>query len=167
MVEKDTIYSSSMGFRGILNFSDFYKFCHEWLTQETDLELAEKKYKEKIAGDSKELDIEWECYKKLTDYFKFTLKVKFEVKQLQDIEINQDGKKIKTNKGDVKVSVKGILERDYKGKFETSAFGKFLRSVYEKWVIPSRIDQFEDKVNSDSDEFLSQAKAYLDLTARK
>ena len=42
-----------------------------------------------------------------------------------------------------------------------------MRGVYEKWVIPSRIEQFEEKLISDCDEFLSQAKAYLDLEGKR
>ncbi|MEK6847833.1 MAG: hypothetical protein AABX50_01770, partial [Nanoarchaeota archaeon] len=63
--------------------------------------------------------------------------------------------------------IKGILVRDYNGKFETTAFKKFLRSIYEKWVIPSSIDEYQAKIASDSDGFLNQAKAYLDLEGKK
>jgi len=167
MPEKETIFSSSIKYDGIFSFRDFYTFCYQWLIEETEQLMAEKKYKEKLAGDVKELDIEWEGFRKLTDYFKFDTKIKFEVRKLQEVEIVQNGKKIKTNKGDVKLEVKGILVRDYKGKFETSAWRKFLRGIYERWVIPSRIDQFEDKVIGDCNEFLTQAKAYLDLEGKK
>jgi hypothetical protein len=71
------------------------------------------------------------------------------------------------NEGSVKLSTKGILVRDYKGKFEMSAFNKFLRSIYEKWVIPARIEEFKDKIARDCDEFLNQAKAYLDLEGKR
>jgi len=63
--------------------------------------------------------------------------------------------------------MKGIISKDYDGKFETTAFKKFLRSIYEKWVILSRIEEFEGKIIKDSDEFLSQAKAYLDLEGKR
>jgi len=59
------------------------------------------------------------------------------------------------------------LIRDYKGRFEMSAFNKFLRSIYEKWVIVSRVKGFENKIREDSDEFIGQAKAYLDLEGKR
>jgi hypothetical protein len=86
---------------------------------------------------------------------------------LKKVEIQKGDKKINTEEGEVKVKVTGTLIRDYQGKFDQSGFLKFLRAIYEKWVIPSRIDQFEDKVIGDCDEFLSQAKAYLDLEGKK
>ena len=168
MAEKEIICSSSIQYTGFFSFSDFYKFCHEWLTEETGLDIfSEDKYKEKLIGDSKDIEIKWRGWREITDYFKFEVEVVFDVKGLRNVELTQNGKKIKTNQGRVKVSVKGILIRDYKGKFEMSAFQKFMRSIYEKWVIPSRIEQLEGKLAGDCNEFLNQAKAYLDLEGKK
>jgi len=165
--EKDTVFSSNIKYKGIFSFPDFYQFCYDWLKEETGLEIAENKYEEKLDGEAKEIVVEWFGKKKLTDYFRFDIDVKFRIQRLTNIEINQGGTKIKTNQGTVKMAVKGILVRDYEGKFERSAFNKFMRSIYEKWVITTRINEFEDKIAEDSDEFLSQVKAYLDLEGKK
>jgi len=168
MAEKEEIFSSKVKYRGIFSFPDFYKFCYEWLKDETGLSaLAEDKYDEKLAGDSKEIQIEWTGTRKVTDYFKFQVKVKFRILGLTNVEIKQGDMKIKTNSGSVEIKVAGTLIRDYEGKFETNAFNKFLRSIYEKWVITSRVEQFEDKLAGDCDEFISQAKAYLDLEGKR
>jgi len=167
MAEKDQIFSSKIKYEGIVSFKDFYRFCYDWLTEETELDVAETKYVEKLKGDAKELEIEWTGERKVTDYFKFQVKAKFQVLGLKEVEIAQKGMKIKTNQGSVEVKITGTLIRDYEGKFETTSHKKFMRSIYEKWVIPSRIEQFEDKLISDCDEFLSQAKAYLDLEGKR
>ncbi|MBR9701752.1 hypothetical protein GOV13_02420 [Candidatus Pacearchaeota archaeon] len=167
MAEKDTIFSSEIKSKGFFNFKEFYKFCYEWIDDEINIEMSEKKYEEKLSGDSKEIIIEWEEARKFSDYFKFEMKVEFVVRNMKDVEINQGGKKVKINSGDLKVKVKGILVKDYDGKFETSAFNKFLRSIYEKWVITARIEQFEDKIVGDCDKFLAQAKAYLVLEGKR
>ncbi len=166
MTEKDTIFSSSLKYVGIFNFPDFYKFCYDWLVEEFELFLIETKYVEKLKGDSKEIDIEWEGVKEVTDYFKWQVKVVFKILGLKKIEIERNGVKEKTNEGNVKMSIKGILLRDYKGKFEKNAFQKFLRAIYEKWIIPSRIEEYEEKLAGKCDEFLAQAKAYLDLEGK-
>lgn len=167
MVEKDIVFSSNVKSKGIFSFKDLYKFCYDWLSQEAGLDVAETKYAEKLSGDSKELEIKWEGTKKVTDYFKFEIKVKFEVEDLKDVEAVQNGVKIKTNKGAVKISVTGTLLKDYEGKWETSPFRKFMRDIYEKWVITSRVSQYEDKLAGNCDEFLSQVKAYLALLGKK
>ena len=167
MAEKDTIFSSKTKYGGIFSFKDFYAFCYDWLTEETGLTISEDKYSEKISGDSKSIDIEWTGTRKVTDYFKFEVKIKFKVIGLIEVEIQEGSAKIKTNKGSIQVDVKGVLVRDYEGKFEQTAGKKFLRSIYEKWVIASRIEEYEDKLAGSCDEFLNQAKAYLDLEGKR
>ena len=167
MVEKEEIFSTKMKSSGIFTFKEFYQFCYEWLRDETQLNLAEEKYEEKIAGDAKEIKIEWKGTRKVTDSFKYEIKVKYRVTKLKEIELTQEGRKIKTNQGDVEMKIAGSLLRDYEGKFEKGAFRKFLRSIYEKWVIPARIEQYEEKLIGDCDEFLAQAKAFLALEGKR
>ncbi len=167
MAEKNDIFSSKIKHDGIFSFKDFYKFCYDWLTEEAGLKVSEEKYVEKLGGDSKNIDVEWVGKKDVTDYFKFEISVTFKIVGLTNVEINQAGKKIKTNKGSVEVKIKGTLVKDYEGKFEKTAFQKFMRSIYEKWIIHARISEYEDKLAGDCDEFLNQAKAYLDLEGKK
>jgi hypothetical protein len=168
MAEKDTIFSSKMKYSGILSFRDFYKFCYDWLKEETRMDpLTEEKYEEKIEADAKKLSIEWVGERELTDYFRFDIKVEFRITNLKKVEVVQGGRKVSMDDGSVEIKLKGILVRDYDAKFESTASKKFMRSVYEKWVIPSRISEFEGKIASDCDEFLGQAKAYLDLEGKR
>ncbi len=168
MVEKDKLFSSKVSYKGVVNFSDFYNFCYLWLRDETGLLLAEDKYSEKLSGDAKNIEIEWTGTRELTDYFKFEAKVTFRVIGLTNVEVTQDGRKVKTNQVvALDLYIKGNLMRDYKGKFEKNAMQKFMRSIYEKGVIAARVDQYQEKIISDCDEFLAQAKAYLDLLGRK
>ena len=167
MAEKDTIFSSKIKYGGIFSFKDFYAFCYDWLTEETNLSISEGKYSEKLDGDSKSIEIQWTGVRKVTDYFKFVVKVKFNVNGLTEVEIQEGSTKVKTNKGTIEIKLQGILVWDYEGKFEQTAGKKFLRSIYEKWVISSRITEYENKIAGDCDEFLNQAKAYLDLEGKK
>jgi hypothetical protein len=167
MAEKDKLFSSKIKYNGVFNFGEFYKFCFEWLRDETGLDMVEEKYAEKLSGDSKNVDVEWSGTRKMTDYFKMEVKVVFRIIGLTSVELSNGNQKIKTNKGSVEVAVKGNLVKDYNSRFEKSAIQKFLRGIYEKTVIPSRVNEYEGKVMGDCDEFLAQAKAYLDLEGKK
>lgn len=168
MVEKKTIFSSTVSYGGIFSFKDFYIFCYDWIKDEiSPNSFSEGKYEEKIKGDTKEIVVEWSGSKDLSDYFRFDMKIVLEVSPLKNIEVQKGGIKLKTNDGKIKIKIKGILVKDPKGKFEMSAFKKFLRGIYEKWVIPSEISAHEDKIASMCDEFLGQAKAWLDLEAKR
>jgi hypothetical protein len=167
MSEKETVFSSKITYNGFFKFDDFYNFCYNWLTDETGFNISETKYSEKLIGEAKNIEIVWTGFKDVTDYFRFETKINFRVNGLTKAEINQGGMKINTNKGSIEIKMASVLVRDYKGNFETNAFKKFLRSIYEKWVIPARIDEYSGKVAEDCDEFLNQAKAYFDLEGKK
>ena len=167
MAEKETIFSSKVKYKGIFSFKDFYNFCHDWLTEESGVDVVENKYNEKLSGDSKDIGVEWSCSREMTDYFKFEAKISIKGTELKKVEINREGVKVQMNSGSVEVEIKGNLIRDYHGKFETTAFNKFLSGIYEKWVIPSKIEHYEDKIIEICNEFLLQAKAYLDLEGKK
>lgn len=167
MPEKEAIFSSRIKHGGIFNFQNLYQFCHDWLTDEFQLLVSEDKYIEKISGDSKNIDVQWTGVKKVTDYFKFVVSIKFKIIGLKKIEIQKNGVKEKMNEGSVELKMSSTLVRDYQGKFERNGFQKFLRSLYEKWIIPSRVEQLKDKLVGDSNEFLEQVKAYLDLEGQR
>ncbi len=164
MSEKDKIFSTGVKWVGVANWRSFYRFCYDWLMEETRMNwIQEEKYEEKLNGNMKDIDVKWVGPKKMTDYFRLWLEVKFEIRDLVDVELNKDGQKINANKGRFKIIVDGFLERDYQGKFERGAIEKFLRGIYERWVIPSRIDQFEGKIFGECDEFVNQAKSFLTM----
>ena len=120
-----------------------------------------------LSGSAKDIQFKWVGDKEVTDYFKYQIKVESLTLALSDVEINQGGKKIKSNKGDFEIKLKANLIKDYDGKFETSSRMKMWRAVYEKWIIPARIKQFEDHLAGKADEFLAQVKAFLDINGQR
>jgi len=167
MAEKEQIFGTKIKYKGIFSFKDLYQFCYDYLTDEQGYYHVENKYIEKINGNEKDIKVLWTASKEVTDYFKFEFSILFRILGMSKVEITQGGNKVKTNKGIVEIKMKGNLLRDYKGKFESNAFQKFLRSIYEKWVIAARIEQYEEKLVEEADEFLTQTKAYLDLEGKR
>jgi len=160
MSESDTIFSGKVKNTGIFDYKEFYRFCYVWLVDKGYF-VTEKSYTEKIGANGKEVEIEWEARKKLSDYFRNTIKVTWKIMGMTSVEVEENGKKVKMNKGQVELKVTGNLEKDYENKWESSAFTKFLRGIYDKYVIRVRIDQYEGKIFGDCDEFIAQAKAFL------
>lgn len=167
MVEKNPVFSSKIKYGGIFPFADFYRFCYEYLVEELGFDVAESVYGEKLSGDVKNIDVEWKGETKVDDYFKYEIKVVFRIIALSNVEIEKEGKRKKSNKGDVEVAIKGLVMTDYKGEYATKPVRRLMKNIYDKWVIPSRIEKIEEKLISDCDEFLGQAKAYLDLEGKK
>ena len=166
MADKDLILKEKVAHSGIFDFSAFYSYAHSWFYEE-GYGVVEDKYSEKIAGNKKNLYIEWTVTKKLTDYFKIEYKLKYYIDNLTDVEVEIDGEKKSMNKGNVMVEMKGYLVKDYESKWEVSPIHRFLRDVYNKYVIPGRINDLSGKTIGDLQTFKDELKAFLELSGKR
>lgn len=167
MSEKDTILSSKVKHSGIFDFKETYRILYEWLVDQ-NYDMNEKSYKENIgAGGAKEIEIEWEAKRKVSDYFKFVLKINWHIIGMTSVEVDIDGVKQKMNKGQFELGVKAVIEKDYEDRWSTRPFLKFLRTFYDKYLIKERTEQYEGKIISEMDEFVGQCKSFLALTGRR
>jgi len=165
MAEKKEVYKQKVKQTGYWNYKDLYNFCYNWLKDE-GYKLKEKEYIEKISPAGKEIILKWEASKKITDYFKHVIEVDWHILFMKDAEVEQDGKKVSTNKGEVGITLKANLVRDYEERWEDKPFYKFLRGVYEKYIIRATKEEYEDDLEDKAKEFLKEIKAFLNLSGR-
>lgn len=166
MADKDQIIKEKLDHSGLFNFSSLYNYAHSWYKNE-EYGVVEEKYSEKVSGNTKSLLIEWKASKRFSDYFKIEQKIEFEISDMSDVEVEIDGKKSKMNKGKISIEVKGVLVRDPDSAWDAKPFYKFIRDVYNKYIIPGRVDFMEDKVRSDVKDFKEQLKAFLELSGKR
>jgi hypothetical protein len=167
MVEKDNVIKEKIKHGGLGDLKAAYKYAYGWLENE-GYTVIEDEYSEKASGDSKDITIKWTAARKITDYFKILLKLKWKVLGLKDVDVEIDGKKRSMNKyAEIEIEIVGILEKDYSSKWEGSAFNKFIRDIYNKFIIPQRIDQKEDQVKKEVQTFKEEMKAFFDIIGRK
>jgi len=151
---------------GLFDFKELYSFVFTWLSKE-GYDTDEKEYTEKVKPYGKEIFIEWHAYRRISDYFKFHIKIVFSLIGMTDVEVAKEGTKLKMNRGEVRLDITGYLEKDYDNKWETSPISKFLRGVYDKYVIRNRILVYEDKIRSEVYDMTEQIKAFLALEAKR
>lgn len=166
MAEKEEIIAEKFDYSGIFHFSEYYAFAHKWLKNE-DYDVVEEKYSENVSGNSRSIYIEWKATKQVSDYFKIEIKMKFDLKDLVDVEVEIDGKKKKMHKGRVAMDMKGNLVKDPESKWEGTAFNRFLREIYNKYIIPSRLEGIKIKIRADTRSFKEELKAYLELLGKR
>ncbi len=168
MVEKDTIIKEKVKHTGLGDLKASYKYAREWLDKE-GYTIVEDNYSEKVVeGNAKEIEIEWTAWKKITDYFKITIKIKWKILKMTEVEVEIEGKRRTMNKfGEIALELKGILEKDYSSKWEVSPFTKFFKEIYHKYVIPQRTEEREKEVRDIVQDFKEEMKAYFELTGRK
>ncbi len=165
MAESDTIFDQSVKHKGFFNYTDLYNFCFNWF-KDNGYKLFEKAYTEKLSSFGKEVVIEWNAKKKISDYFRLEIKAKWHILGMNDAEIMIEDRKEKTNKGEVKIAIKGELVRDYEENWDKTPFYKFLRGIYDKYIIRTTMDDYEDKVMDDATDFYNEIKAFLNLEGK-
>jgi len=165
MAELDVVFTGKVKQKGVFDFAELYNFTYNWFVDK-DYFIVEKVYTEKAQPDGKEVEIEWEAKRKISDYFRFVIKVNWRILGMKDVEVMKEGDKVKINKGYPEIKVKATLEKDYEHRWEGNALLKFLRGVYDRFVIRGRIESYEEKIYQEADEFLAQTKAFLALEGK-
>lgn len=167
MGEKETLIKEEVKYSGLGSFKDAYAFAHSWL-KESGFGITEDAYSEKIKGNEKDIDVSWNCSKKLSDYFKALLAIKISAKGVTDVEVEIDGKRKQMNKfGEIKISIKGTIERDAGNKWGGTSMQQFFKDTYHKYVIPQRVSEREDAVVSIVQDFKEQMKTFFELSGRR
>ena len=167
MPERDNLLKTKVKFDGFYDFKETYRVLFEYLLDQ-GWDMNEKSYKEVLqAGGAKEIEVEWECVRKVSDYFKFYMKVKFHPMAMTSVEVDVDGVKQKMNKGKMDIEVETALLKDYEDRWGGRPFFKFLRTLYDRYLIRERIEQYEQKLIVEMDEFVNQAKAFLAMTGKR
>ena len=166
MAEKDKISETKVKHEGLFDFKETYRFLYTLLT-DMEYTVEEKGYVEKVKPTGKEVEISWDVERKISDYFKYKMSVRWLILGMTSKEVVKEGMKTKMNKGVLEIKFACFLEKDYENRWETTAFLKFLRGIYDNYVIRGRIDDYEDKVFSEMTEVAEQLKAFLALEAKR
>lgn len=166
MPEKSNVLKQFVKHKGYFNFKDLYNFCQEWLKDE-GYDLAEDQYTEKITNDGKEVIIRWTAKKEISDYFRNIIELRWHILHMKDAQVEVDGKKKKINEGDIKITFSADLERDYEKRWEDRPGWKFMRGIYDRYVIRTRIDEYEKRLIEKAAEFIEQVKGFLQLEVKK
>ncbi len=160
MAQNKLIYKEKLAQVGYWDYNEVYAMLYNWL-KDHGYSLAEGFYKEKLSGGGKEIMISWEADKKVTDYFKYVIALDWHILGMKDAEVELDGKKVKTNKGELEIVFKGTIVRDYESRWEDKPLHKFLRGAYENYIIRTTIDEYEDGLDEDTKNLISDLKAFL------
>ncbi len=167
MADKEQIIKEKFDYSGLFDFNGFYSYAHNFLKEDKGYGVVEEKYSEKVNGNNRDITFEWTCTKKMGDYFNFEIKMKIEAGGMSDVEVDIDGQKKKMNKGKISGELKANFIKDPSSKWDTSPLNRFLKDIYNKWVIPNRVEDTKSILENDVKGIKEEFKAYLELTGRR
>jgi len=160
VAQKKEVYKEKLTQVGYWKYDEVYNMLFNWF-KDHGFSLAETRYKEKLSGGGKEILIGWEASKKITDYFQYRIDLDWHILGMKDAEVEIDGKKTKTNKGELEIVFKGIMIKDYEKRWEDKPLHKFMRGLYENYIIRTTITEYENDLEDDTKDVIADLKAFL------
>lgn len=160
MAEKDRIFKGKIRQTGIFSFKDLYEFLYDYLTDQ-NYDIFEIKYSEKLKGESKDMEIKWVATKEVTDYFQYEIGMYWIIHGMKKIKVKKDGEELMMDQGTIDIKFEAHLAKDYENRWENHPFWKFLRAIYDRYIIKSRITDYENDLFGEVNEIIKQAKSFL------
>lgn len=162
--EDSIIKDSKVKYKGIIDLKLIYKKLREWLMREgysDPCNEGEKKYSERIKPTGKQMEIVWESKKKEeVGYFTLQIKIEFFINNLNEVEVEKDGRKIKLDSGEFEVKFSSNLIRNADGKWDEDSF---MFKIYERFIIKDKIDQFKIVLYKDTNKLIDEVKNFFNL----
>ena len=163
MVEKrPVIENERISYTGIFSLKDIYKLLQGWMIDQGYIPV-ERRVHETVTKTGKNVEVDFEPYKKLTDYAKSVIRINVLASDMKQVEVTRDGKKRNLNQGTISIVIDSWLETDYEGRWETQPFYYVLRTIFERYVYTPYMSGFIKSVRDDTVQVRDQLKAYLNL----
>ena len=150
-------------YNGIFDLPDLYrkmKFWLEWNGYGPEKGM-EKQYTERIKPNGKQIEIKWVATDEASSYVHKVLEVTFLVIGLESIEIEKEGKKIKTKKGDVEMRFTGYLVLNAGNVMGEDL--SYKNWIYKKFILKRNIETYKIDMYDDLTDFQDEAKGYLTM----
>lgn len=160
MISKEDYVPSKAGillrYNGSFNLDKLYKQAKNWFNK-FNYFFSEKLHKEKTKSEGNEIEIDFIGERKINDYIKFIIEVKFFITEVR--KLSKD-----THIGNFKANIAARIDLDYDNKFQFNPFKKFLFFVYTNLIIKNKIEGvYEDKLYSEVLNFEDLVKEHLGL----
>lgn len=126
---------------------------------------AEEEHTENVKPAGKEIRYVISPLRNVTDYIRFAITVEISIYREMDVVLEEETGKTPKQRGDLEVRVKATMIKNYKSTFR-GASKEFLRRTYEKYLIKSQLEEYEQKLKDDVDELLDIIKASLQAHRR-
>ncbi len=149
--------------KGVFDMEQLYKDMKYWLEYQgygdENKSFREAQFGQRIKGDSQQIEIIWNCEKKMNDYVSYFIKVTFFIGGLKDVEVEMDGKKVGLNKGEADIRITAQVILDSKDKWKN----KFFQKMYNEFIIKDRIESHKTDLYNKVYSFQGEIKAFFDM----
>ncbi len=167
MVEKKTVlHELKLSYNGPVKINDFYKEVEDWIKKK-GMNKELKKKMERLTPKGKKMEWTIECWKNLAHHSKEVVRLRSMFNEVKEIEVNKNGRRIKTQQADILLIFDGILETDLSEKWEQKPVFYFVRALVDKYIWKFYTEKDDGVVASDTYDLERTLKAFFNLQKMK
>ncbi|RJQ19325.1 hypothetical protein C4580_05305 [Candidatus Woesearchaeota archaeon] len=140
---KNPAFGTIIRHRGFFNYNELLTSIQGWYSQ-YDFTFQVSELKQKMGDTGFEVRGIYEADKKITNYIKYHIKIRFTILNMKDVELAEDGKKKKMQEGTVWAEISSELETDWQGRYKGHKFTEWMGEVLEKYILKYKIADYYD-----------------------
>ncbi len=159
---KLVIDQMKLTYEGIFDLNGLYRTIDSWF-YEKGYDKWEFKNYEHVFPTGKQVEIELLPWKKTTDYFKNTIRIRLKAVNVKDVELEKEGVMLRLNHGKVMLIFDAYLESDYENMWEKKPMFFFIRTIFDKFIFKSYFSKFEKWLVNDVYDLHGRIQKYLNL----
>ena len=170
MAQKDTVMERSLAqklmYKGIFDLKALYKVTYDWLISR-GYEVHESKYKTIGKPFGREKQLNWQAYKKVTEFVAFWIYIDWNFNDAQEIEVVENGEKKTLTKALLFIQVQHAVELDWMRRFTKTELHRHMLHFLHQWVLRKKIDTlWEDKLRFNCYALVNLMKETLDMSTK-
>ncbi len=154
------------------NMKALYEFMHDWLLEEgfhddtgSD-KFLERYYWQQTTERGKNIWFWWRTYageeKTKSSYFEYHIDMDFQILGMQDVEVVIKDKKVKLNKAEIIITLRGYMVFDPKGLLSKHPIIKTMYHIFPRFWLHKEIDMHKAAARKELYDFYAALKKYFE-----
>jgi len=147
---------------GIIDLNGLFAAIPEWF-ERYNYTFFQKGHSEKVSSTGRYIESVWKGERKVSYYVKYILQLEILARDINDVLVEDRGKKLKRTRGRIQLVFNSQLEKNYLKTFSETkgTFSYFIKLFYEKYIIRYWLKKHEEKLYFETQDFMETLKNFL------
>lgn len=150
-------------YSGLMDVKELFRLISSFC-REREYQKKEDKNHEHNKPEGKYIEYEISPWKKVSDYYRYVIKIRMLFQQLNKVEIVKDKKKVQIDKGKVIIYLDGYIEHDYSNRWDDRPLFLFIRTMYDKFIYKMYTEKFEQMLVHEVQDLYNELEKFLNIS---
>ena len=149
-------------YEGLFNLTELYTIIPSFF-YDKGYDWYEKMNQELVTPKGKQIKLVFEPWKSVSDHNKIFMRIRMNMTDVKDVEVEHDKKTLQLNQGLVRITFDGYVLSDRFNRFAGNPFYWLLSVLGDKYFYRTFFRRFETWIKSDVDDIHNKIKNYLNV----